>query len=58
MFQISNSFPAHPAGSFHYPSLSRLPMLAQYSVVKVKAMPMMIEMVMNDNNDDFAITIH
>jgi len=36
VFQISNSFPAHPAGSFHYPSLSRLPMLAQYSVVKLR----------------------
>ena len=29
------SFPAHPAGSFHYPSLTRLPILAQYSVIKV-----------------------
>jgi len=36
VFQISNSFPAHPAGSFHYPSLSRLPMLAQYSLVKLR----------------------
>jgi len=36
VFQISNSFPAHPAGSFHYPSLPRLPILAQYSVIKLR----------------------
>jgi len=36
VFQISNSFPAHPAGSFHYPSLPRLPVLAKYSVVKLR----------------------
>ena len=38
---LSPSFPAHPAGSFHYPSLPRLPILAQYSVIKVKVMMMM-----------------
>jgi len=36
VFQISNSFPAHPAGSFNYPSLPRLPILAQYSVIKLR----------------------
>ena len=39
---LSPSFPAHPAGSFHYPSLPRLPILAQYSVIKVKVMMMMM----------------
>ena len=33
--KFSSSFPAHPAGSFHYPNLPRLPVLAKYSVVKV-----------------------
>ena len=42
VFQISNSFPAHPAGSFNYPSLPRLPILAQYSVIKVEVMAMMM----------------
>ena len=35
MKKFSSSFPAHPAGSFHYPNLPRLPVLAKYSVVKV-----------------------
>ena len=35
VFTITNSFPAHPAGSFHYPALSRLPRLAVYSLSKV-----------------------
>ena len=33
--KFSSSFPAHPAGSFHYPNLPRLPVLAKYSAVKV-----------------------
>ena len=36
VFTITNNFPAHPAGSFHYPALSRLPRLAVYSLTKVK----------------------
>ena len=44
---LSLSFPAHPAGSFHYPSLPRLPILAQYSVIKVKVMMMMMMMLMS-----------
>jgi len=36
VFTITNSFPAHPAGSFHYPALSRLPRLAVYSLTKLR----------------------
>jgi len=36
VFTISNDFPAHPAGSFHYPTLSRLPKLAVYSLTKLR----------------------
>jgi len=36
VFTISNDFPAHPAGSFHYPTLSRLPRLAIYSLTKLR----------------------
>ena len=42
MFTITNSFPAHPAGSFHYPALSRLPRLAVYSLTKVVMMVMIM----------------
>merc|ERR1712181_216557 len=36
LLMILPGFPAHPAGSFHYPSLPRLPILAQYSVIKLR----------------------
>jgi hypothetical protein len=35
VFTISNTFPAHPAGSFHYPHLPHLPRLAVYTLTKV-----------------------
>ena len=46
MFTITNSFPAHPAGSFHYPALSRLPRLAVYSLTKVVMKKMIIMVIM------------
>ena len=35
VFTITSSYPAHPAGSFNYPHLNRLPTLAVYSLTKV-----------------------
>ena len=35
VFSISSSYPDHPAGSFHYPHLTRLPRIAQFSLTKV-----------------------
>jgi hypothetical protein len=35
VFNITSSFPSHPAGSLHYPGLAALPRLAQYSFTKV-----------------------
>ena len=36
VFTITQDYPAHPAGSFNYPNLARLPTLAVYSLKKVK----------------------
>ncbi len=36
VFTITSDYPAHPAGSFNYPHLARLPILAVYSLTKVK----------------------
>ena len=35
VFQMTSTFPAHPAGSFNYPHLARLPTLAVFSLTKV-----------------------
>ena len=36
VFAITSSFPDHPAASFNYPHLQKLPNIATYSVKKVK----------------------
>lgn len=36
VFQISNTYPTHPAGSFNYPHLKRLPHIATIHFKKVK----------------------
>ena len=36
VFTITSDYPAHPAGSFNYPHLARLPILAVYSLTKVR----------------------
>ena len=36
VFTITNTYPAHPAGSFNYPHLTRLPTLAIYSLTKLR----------------------
>jgi len=36
VFTITSTYPAHPAGSFNYPNLSRLPTLAIYSLTKLR----------------------
>jgi len=36
VFQITSQFPQHPAGSFHYPHLDRLPTLAVYTITKLR----------------------
>lgn len=36
VFTITSTYPAHPAGSFNYPNLSRLPTLAVYSLTKLR----------------------
>lgn len=36
MFQITNEYPAHPAGSFNYPDKKSLPTIATFSFVKEK----------------------
>lgn len=43
VFAISNTIPSHPAGSFYYPDLPRLPRLAQYSLVKLREYEMQEE---------------
>ena len=35
VFAITSSFPDHPAASFNYPNLQKLPTIATYSVKKV-----------------------
>ena len=35
IFRITNTYPTHPAGSFHYPDLKELPTIATFSFVKV-----------------------
>ena len=35
VFQMTSTFPEHPAGSFNYPHLARLPTLAVFSLTKV-----------------------
>ena len=36
VFTITSTYPAHPAGSFNYPHLTRLPTLAVYSLTKLR----------------------
>jgi len=36
VFTITSDYPAHPAGSFNYPNLARLPTLAVYSLKKLR----------------------
>jgi len=36
VFTITSDYPAHPAGSFNYPHLARLPILAVYSLTKLR----------------------
>lgn len=36
VFSITNRFPAHPAGSFHYPDMDRLPRLAVFTIKKLR----------------------
>ncbi|XP_059485036.1 spondin-2 [Neocloeon triangulifer] len=36
VFRITNTYPAHPAGSFHYPFLKRLPAIAFFQFVKLR----------------------
>jgi len=36
VFTITSDYPAHPAGSFNYPHLARLPVLAVYSLTKLR----------------------
>merc|ERR1711963_869729 len=36
VFAITSTYPAHPAGSFNYPHLTRLPTIAVYSLTKVR----------------------
>jgi spondin-2 len=35
VFRVTNTYPPHPAGSFHYPFLKRLPAIAFFQFVKV-----------------------
>ena len=35
VFTITSDYPAHPAGSFNYPHLNRLPTIAVYKLTKV-----------------------
>jgi len=36
VFQMTSQFPSHPAGSFHYPNLDRLPTLAMFKLTKLR----------------------
>ena len=48
MFTMTSQFPAHPAGSFNYPHLARLPTLAVFSLTKVTqgSVPLLVWLVM------------
>jgi hypothetical protein len=35
IFRITNVYPPHPAGSFHYPEKSQLPTIATFTFIKV-----------------------
>lgn len=36
VFRMSSKYPSHPAGSFFYPQLKRLPPIATFQFIKVK----------------------
>jgi len=36
VFQITSSFPSHPASSFYYPTLATLPRLAMYTLTRLR----------------------
>lgn len=35
IFRMSSKYPSHPAGSFYYPQLKRLPPIATFQFIKV-----------------------
>ncbi len=36
VFRMSSKYPSHPAGSFYYPQLKRLPPIATFQFIKVQ----------------------
>jgi hypothetical protein len=54
VFAITNTFPAHPAASFNYPHLQKLPTIAVYTMQKVLRtsfyLDMQISFVFNFSN--------
>lgn len=36
IYRLTSSYPSHPAGSFYYPNLKRLPPIATFQFIKVK----------------------
>ena len=48
VFTMTSQFPTHPAGSFNYPHLARLPTLAVFSLTKVTqgSVPLLVWLVM------------
>lgn len=45
VFRMSNKYPSHPAGSFYYPQLKRLPPIATFQFIKVS--PSLIKPLQN-----------
>lgn len=37
IFRMSSKYPSHPAGSFYYPQLKRLPPIATFQFIKIRA---------------------
>ncbi|KAK7571798.1 hypothetical protein V9T40_014270 [Parthenolecanium corni] len=37
VFRMSSKYPSHPAGSFYYPQLKRLPPIATFQFIKIRA---------------------
>ena len=48
VFTITSTYPAHPAGSFNYPHLARLPTLAVYSLTKLREYSLQQEYELGD----------
>lgn len=52
IFQISSQYPTHPAGSFHYPHLDKLPTLAIIQITKEREYQLSDEILIKNSAHD------